>query len=210
MCCSSEQLKSLRKARGLTQAVLASTAGYSERLIRKLESGQAVHPDTVEIVAEALSEKGPRVHPEDLLTSPRQVAQAWVDAYRELEGRLVEQYRVMLDETVECFVAGDPEEIPIAGTWYGIDGFSDLWQAFFSAFDRPCKETYQPTIMVEGQTAISQGFEKIRIRGTDILGSSWVVMKFEVVRGKAVRISDLFDTSATEVAIAEGRGTKTA
>ena len=57
-------------------------AGYTGRVIRKAEASGSLHPDTIEILAEALSGPDWTVDPEDLVTIPELMARAVINAYR--------------------------------------------------------------------------------------------------------------------------------
>ena len=67
-----DKLKSLRHALGLTQEQAAARAGYTDRLIRKLERGGPVSPQTVRDMAEAYAAavpKGASLTPQDLMVA---------------------------------------------------------------------------------------------------------------------------------------------
>jgi transcriptional regulator with XRE-family HTH domain len=77
-----EMLKFFRSRRGWTQEELATIVGYTGRVIRKAEASGSLHPDTIEILAEALSGPDWTVDPEDLVTIPESMARAVINAYR--------------------------------------------------------------------------------------------------------------------------------
>jgi transcriptional regulator with XRE-family HTH domain len=63
------RLKELRKRRGWTQQELAHHSGYCDRLIRKAESSGTVSEETLEILAQTLSDNGCQVSVDDLSLS---------------------------------------------------------------------------------------------------------------------------------------------
>jgi transcriptional regulator with XRE-family HTH domain len=60
-------LRSLRQSRGWTQVEFGRLAGYSERLIRKAESGGNLLLETIEDLATALSQTNEVVSSESLI-----------------------------------------------------------------------------------------------------------------------------------------------
>lgn len=60
-------LRSLRLSRGWTQAEFGRRAGYSERLIRKAESGGNLLLDTIDDLAATLSQINDKVTSESLV-----------------------------------------------------------------------------------------------------------------------------------------------
>jgi hypothetical protein len=60
---------------------LAVRAGFSERLVRKGESGEPVRMKTVKILARARSTNAERLQARDLIDDPLAVAQSFVRAY---------------------------------------------------------------------------------------------------------------------------------
>lgn len=61
-----QRLKELRKQRGWTQQELADRAGYCERLVRKAELGGCVSEETLQVLAQTLSESASLVTTWDL------------------------------------------------------------------------------------------------------------------------------------------------
>ncbi|EAQ80903.1 hypothetical protein DSM3645_12821 [Blastopirellula marina DSM 3645] len=200
-----EFLRLLREQQGWTQDQLADHAGYSDRLIRKAEAGGALHPDTIEVLADALSTETAPIFPEDLVTSPAAAVRSFVEAYRKKERQLVANFHTHLDDNVECFVAGDPEQIPFAGIWKTVDGFDSFWGSFFQLFSRPSKELYTPTVVTDGLTCIAIGQEQVELKDANQMTQSWVTIMFKFERGKIVKIDDFFDTAATAQIIREMR-----
>lgn len=191
------KVRDLRKQLGWTQEELAANAGYTARLVRKAEGGGSLHPDTIEVLAEALSTEQMRVNPEDLIVCPTNVVSEYVRAYRGRERQMVADFQVHLDPAVECFIAGDPEQIPFAGTWRSPDGYDRFWGLYFQLFARPDKTIYRPRIICEGNTGVALGQEAVAIKELGIQTSSWVVINFEFCRGRVTRIEHYFDTQDT-------------
>lgn len=191
------KLRDLRRKLGWTQEELAANAGYTARLVRKAEGSGNLHPDTIEVLAETLSTDQLVVNPEDLIVCPVNVISQYVGDYRGRERQMVADFQTHLDPLLDCFIAGDPEQIPFAGTWHAADGYDQFWGRYFELFSRPDKAIYQPQIICEGNKGVAIGHEAVFVKELAVQTSSWVVINFEFCRGRVSRIEHYFDTQDT-------------
>ena len=133
--CNAELIKYLCENRNWSQRKLAEVAGYSERLIGKVESGGSVATATIEILAKAFSSTGCEVYPEDLISDPVAQAKTFVEAFYELQRDMVGGIRHLLDDEVVFHFLGDPKSVPFAGTHHGVDEFTNAINRFFDKFE---------------------------------------------------------------------------
>lgn len=194
--CNTELLLKLRENKGWTQQKLASVAGYSERLIRKAESGQPVSTNAIEVIAESLSNGEEEVHPEDLICDPVALAKAFTAAVYSGNPDLLGQIRHFLDDKIVFHFSGDAAHIPFAGVHRGIDEVEAAFKIVFSILEAPADFDYEPyynyisagsSVFIQGQTwlhPIGQPMEA----GVEIA----ILMKFR--RGKLWHYQDWLDT----------------
>ncbi|MEW4486582.1 helix-turn-helix transcriptional regulator [Thalassoglobus sp. JC818] len=193
-------LKHFRERLGWTQAELAKKAGYSERLVSKAESGKAISKKTIEHLAEAVSTPTNVVFPEDLISDPVQIARKYIEGLYVHQADGFRHFRPYLDEDVEFYIAGDPQTVPFAGRYKGLEQIQALFKQFFSFIESPPNHDYEPHYKF-----IGQGNEVI------VWGQSWLhpigrpltepmeltqLMKFR--RGKLYHFEDRYDTSLAE------------
>ncbi len=190
-----EMLRFLRNRRGWTQEDLASKAGYSERVVRKAESSGGLHPDTIEILAEALSGPDWTVDPEDLITTPEALARTVINAYRNQERQVVANVQGLLHDELKVYAAGEEVGLPFAGGYDGADGFDEFFGKYFNAFIRPDKQFFQPTFFARGNEVILHGQEAVKAVDSDEIISSWIFIKFTFERGKLIRYENFYDTA---------------
>jgi hypothetical protein len=165
-------------------------------------------PSTVEVLAEALSEAGDPIYPEDLLASPKALAERYVETYRQYEAELAERCRDFLADDMVCIVGGDDRSVPLAGTYHGPDGFDCYCRKFFEIFQRPNKDFYQPELVVEGNRVVAMGCEWIQLKCEPkelIERGGWLVQDMQFSRGKLIRLELLFDTTGFGEALTRWR-----
>jgi len=195
--CNRNTLKHLRKKRRLTQAQLAQSAGYSERLISKAESGDSVNLSTLEDLADALSTREEKIYYEDLICDPVQIGKRYVTALHEDQAAFVDSMRDYLDEDIVLRIAGDPDQIPFAGVYYGIDAADRGYKIFFSVLEVPdhdymsCYQFY-----AQGTDVVIWGESWIHPRGMPMEEPIQVSNLLRTRRGKIILFDDRFDTQA--------------
>lgn len=135
--CNPLLLRQLREKHGWSQANLAKAAGYSLRLVSKLESGESVSIQTIEDIAEALSSKDLTVSATDLFSDPVSLAKQYFDALYTHQKKSFPVVRHFLDPDIEFRMPGDPNLIPFAGIYRGFTEVERLFELFFSVLEVP-------------------------------------------------------------------------
>ncbi len=196
--CNGEQLRHFRNKRGWTQDDLATRSGYSKRVVAKAEAGGSVNPDTLEVLAATLSIDGECIHIEDLLATPKALAQRYIETFRQHEHELAARCWDFLADDMVCLVAGGDPSVPLSGTYEGPDGFDCYCRKFFAIFERPAKDLYRPKLVAEGNHVVAMGWEIIQLKGTTRDPNEppgWLVQDMQFSRGKLVRLELMFDTT---------------
>ncbi len=96
-------IREFRLQRGWTQRELAKRAGYTDRLVRKAESGGSLSPETLENLAIALSVPGQIVSQESLKTDILSVVEKWVMALKRRDMNVEAILSVDLAKNFLCF-----------------------------------------------------------------------------------------------------------
>lgn len=193
--CNAEILRFFRNQRGWTQEDLANFSRCSPRVVAKAEKGDNVKADTLEAFSDALSTPAVTVHPEDLAMSPQSLVMEFLNLYAQYEHEVVAKCRHFLAEHMSAFVAGDPKILPFAGEWSGIDGFDQLWRAFFKHLVRPDKTlaTRPVKLVSQGNTAMALIYERVNGPGLPQGDPVPVTLLFTFERARIVRFEDHFD-----------------
>ncbi|MCA9258065.1 MAG: helix-turn-helix transcriptional regulator [Planctomycetales bacterium] len=202
--CNGKQLAFYRKACGLTQSELATREGYSERLVRKAESGASVMGVVLRDLAAALSSPDSPISPEDLSSDPEQMAKILLHAFKQHEAEWVSQIRHLLSSQVTVRCAGDPAKIPFAGEWNGIDDVDRWVRIFFATMHHREKDYYNPRFITQGNMVVAWGEDWYRVRGVEF-PPLWVSQRFVFERGQLVLLENLFDTDGGSAQLAEAR-----
>jgi len=202
--CDGKRLAKLRITQGLSQTELAKKAGYSERLIRKAESGEPITFSAIQHIAAALGQNGTAVHPEDLVSNPAQLAKQFLQAFAKYEAEMAPQVAHFIDDQFVLFCAGDPEKIPFAGEWKSIKGLDQWVRCFFNTLTRPDKDFYQPEYLSSENTVVTWGLDWAHTADNPF-PPIWVTQKFVFEKGKLVRFENLFDTESGSKHLAQAR-----
>lgn len=202
-------LKKHRLNRGWSQSELARKAGYSERLIRKAEAGGSLSFETIADLAEALSDDQRCIAADHLLFDDHlSMAQQFVKGYDELGANMVQSYSHLFADHVLIHCPADPQQVPFAGEWHGIDGLQQFLNHFFSIFVR-VPLSLSPSFMV-GEGRVSARYDDRLIFKGIVLPPFWVNLHFHFEQGLIARIDDEYDTKnaalALDEAIAQLRG----
>ena len=204
ICANGRQVAHYRKQRGLTQKELAQIAGYSERLIRKAEAGGSLSERTIRDLAQALTNDGDAVRLADLICSPESLARAFIAAYATYEAEMIAHVEHFIDPEAILICAGDPETIPFAGEWHGIEGFDRWVRTFFATLVRPEKDFYQPEALSQGNTVVLWGQELAHAPDLPF-PPIWVTQRFHFREGKIYRFDNLFDTDSGSKHLVEAK-----
>ncbi|MCA9262990.1 MAG: helix-turn-helix domain-containing protein [Planctomycetales bacterium] len=202
--CRGDFLQLLREQRGWTQEELAAKAGYSTRLIRKAESMASLSCDTIADLAASLDTPKNPVYPEDLVSDPLASAKLFIESYDRYERDMIQHCRHVLAEDFVFWCAGDEEEMPIAGTYEGIDGFQRFLDVFFTVMSRPAGFHINPTFSCAGNEVVTR-FRDFTIMNGLAAPPVWIVEVATFERGKIVRIENYFDTDTGQKFVHDAR-----
>ena len=190
----------------MAQADLARVSGYSERLIRKAESGKPIAIGTIEILAEALSTDDRQIHVEDLTCDPIGLAKRFVHAWYVHQVQAVDAIADFLDEELIFEVIGDPSKgVPFAGQYHGPNGLREFFAKFFTVLEVPSDHDH------------SQWYQYFRDgQDVNIVGQSWIhpigrpfeepidaYLHLKFRRGKLYYCRDLVDTQKGSAVLTE-------
>jgi len=188
------RLRHLRMEKGWSQEELAKRSGYSERLIRKAESGGTVSTQTIRDLAEALSDEERRVTYQELVMDPLSLAKQFVHAYDHFGQRMLDHCREIFHESFVFYCPGDKEQAPFAGEWVGITGMQRFFDRFYTTFSRNLG-TLNPTFLVAEDHVCARYFDQVFFQG-HTLPQIWVNLHFRFQDGLIIRIDDEYDTKA--------------
>ena len=144
------RLKHFRKLLGWTQEELARRSGYCDRLIRKAEGGGSLSTEAIGNIAQSLCCNGIRVRVDDLVSSPKETVNRFLDALRcdAIDRNIIEQ--LATDQVLVESKGG--ETIPFAGAWKGYDGML-FWLKTFCEAIVPASIDKHAAIAVDGDIA---------------------------------------------------------
>lgn len=216
------RVRQLRLNRGLTQLELAKLAGYSARLIRKVESSSFVDIETVKNIAQALSTTDEpvahfqltlanlpvaknRIRDDDQTLGkalPKGVAERAIESQMDAVRTFVRCYdagamdigqkcSIFFAPNVEFHCPADPENVPFAGTWHGVEGVQKFFDIFYSVFSRQVG-TLTPDYMLSETRIVARFMDQVFFQGHE-LPPHWVNLHFQFRDGLIVQIDDEFD-----------------
>ena len=199
------RVRSLRKQAGLTQRRLATRAGYSERIVRKLERGGPVRRETLEDVLTALGDAGAATGGGEVDRFLLELPPA------ELERRAREWCRRAFDErdlsAVDDLIAPDVEARAEGDEYSGREAILARVAALHAAFD-PIEMTIDRLTM-DGRDVAVQWTASVRqvgeYAGVPATGREAVVSGYSWVRfrgGEMVEMRDHWDAAALRRALA--------
>ena len=191
-------LKRLRQTAGWTQAELAEFAECSEKTIRNAESEkEKISSKVIDAIAAAFElYKGIHVQSETLKMFPERLARHYCDALAKLEGDAYKEIKKVLSDNFVHVVPGDFE---FSGEYHG-EEFHQCLKSFYSTFERPDKNLWQPHYETGIDTVVCWGREVIRLKGQlDVKPvSSILVIRFAFEGGMISRTESTFDVEATQ------------
>lgn len=190
-----KQLRKFRNARGWSQVELARRAGYSDRLIRKAETGGSLEYETAENLAEALSEHGGHVSLQSLINDNLAMTRHFMECY-DAKGRdMIPEVEHFLADDMVMNVAGDKSTAPFAGQWHGKDGLQQFLDSFFAVFQRE-PNSLKVDYLVGDSSVTARYKERNCFLGGQLIPPVWVNLHFQFCEAVICRIDDEFDTGA--------------
>lgn len=184
-------MRAFRKRLGWSQAELSRRSGYSERVIRKAEAGGTLKMETIQHLAEALSNGSHVVTFQDLTQDDISIARLFVESYDRYGQQMVLHCGKYIAEDFELHVPADPERVPFAGIWRGVAGLQEFMNRFFGTFSR-VQGSLQPNFMSGDNRVVAHYEDVLYFQGHE-LPAIWVNLHFHMREGMIVRIDDEFD-----------------
>jgi transcriptional regulator with XRE-family HTH domain len=161
---NASRLRELRMDRGWSQVELGRRAGYSERLIRKAESGGSLNCDTVEDLAAAMSQEGCAVSIASITLDEIAIAQEFVRAYDALGQGLLAVCEGFFTERVHLHCPVDAGRFPFGGTWSGVGGLQKFFALLLHTFARR-SNTLRPDFFSGDQGVIARFTDTLIFQG---------------------------------------------
>jgi transcriptional regulator with XRE-family HTH domain len=189
-----DRLRKLREALGWSQITMAKKAGYSERLVRKAESGGSLRVQTIRHIAEAFSANYVPVKWTDLIKDSQNVSRRFIEAYDAFGPQSVECCKELFSPNFCLNVGSQCGKHPVGehlnGRWLGIAGLKDYFLKFFSSYSRQActlEPTYYPgqdsTVVVYTETLVKDGV---------LLPPTLVQIRIRIYAGLIVEMNQLF------------------
>ncbi|QDU57296.1 helix-turn-helix domain-containing protein [Aeoliella mucimassa] len=203
--CNGEAIRSLRQSRGWTQRELANRSGYSLRLIQKAESGGTLLPETIHVLAKSLSTDRALVSVQELTATPLSIVQQFIEAINKYFQATVSEVPHLISEELVLWCAGEPEQVPFAGTWHGHEGLDAFLTTFFSILT-PQHDPFLNSIRyaTSGDEVVAWGEAIAAVDGMPA-PSVWVWHRYVVRDGKITHFDNHFDTQVGTMHLAEAR-----
>lgn len=187
------RVRDLRKARGWTQLALATRAGYSERVIRKAEGGEAIRHDVLVSLAQALSTPEELITVATLVADPLPLVRKFFETYDRYERDMVPHLVDVLSPDIRFIFHADPARNPLSGTWEGFAGLQAYLDKFFGMFVRCNPEKLAPRYSVNGDQVVVSYSEIVRF-GETVAPPVWIHLIFTIQEGRIVQVEDFCDT----------------
>jgi len=133
--CNGDLLRYYRDRRGMTQSQLATESGYSVRLIGKAEAGLPIRMETVEVLAETLSNSGSVLSPVDLMTDPVALAKKYVFEQYLKKQNFVGRVEHFLSRSFELRVIADVERLGLSSIYRGASGLGEYCRRLYTSVE---------------------------------------------------------------------------
>lgn len=135
--CNGRLIRFYRERKGLTQAELALRSGYSVRLIGKAEAGKPIKLDTIEILAEALSDETLQLKPVDLISAPVTLAEKYVQELMRHQSQVVPEIEHFLANDFQLVCFSNDDSLPLQSSYSGREGLALYAQTLFELVELP-------------------------------------------------------------------------
>lgn len=199
LACIPGSLVFYRKRRGWTQKELAQAAGYTPRLVGKAESGKPISVQTIEDLADALSDQDYPVHPEDLVTNRVELAKLFVYGSYEYGKETFSRIQRFLSPKIEWIFDGSPSEVPFAGRHVGLEAVEKALELFFELLEAPADCDYRDTHAFlinesDPNELIVWGKSFFYVKGQPIRDLMSIQVRMLFYRGRLIHVDDRYDT----------------
>lgn len=184
-----------RRARGWSQEELSRRSGYSIRLIRKAESGGNLRTDTLQTICETFSQSHGSVRVEDISCSLVSIARRFIYCYDNYGVNLLDHCGELLTDDFVYHVHADPERVPYAGSWFGVDGLQKMLNIFFGMFER-IPGTLNPAYLVGENRVHARFLDQAYFKG-EMTPPIYINLHFQFRGAKVCQLDNEFDTDLT-------------
>jgi len=188
-------IRNLRNARGWTQRDLARRAGYTERLIRKAESGGALSIQTAMDIAEAFSQERHKVTIDEFVSTEDRMGTAhhFLQSFSRHGLEMVEHVEQELTQNFSMRIAvfrGSNSLLP--GEWFGLSELHILLDAIVLNFSMD--KGVMNTVYTEGPEFVSARYHQKLWFAGQALEPFWVNLHFHFKSHKIESIEVEYDT----------------
>jgi transcriptional regulator with XRE-family HTH domain len=152
---NSTNIKYIRTLLGWTQAELGRRSGYSERLIRKAESGGTLKLSTIRDISEAMTAAGVPITVLQLTLDYLTLVREFIEAYDANGAEAVQHCDAIFTEDIELRCTADSTKVSFAGTWQQIEGLKKFFVLYFEVFTRR-PSSLTPTYFTSGESVIAR------------------------------------------------------
>lgn len=146
-------------------------------------------------IATALSLNGKTVQPDDLTCCPIRLVKEFLHAFAFYESKMAAHVGHFIDDHFLIDCAGDPQQMPFAGRWQGIEGLDQWVRSYFNVLMHPQKDFYKPEFFFRDNTVVAWGQDWAHTPNLPF-PPIWVSQKFEFAAGKLVYFENRFDTGS--------------
>ena len=190
--CNMRFLKQCRENRNWTQKQLAQRAGYTERLIRKAESGRNISVGTIDDLATALSTTEQQIFPEDMITCYESLARSFTDAWYCQQKNMAMAIKHIVHPETAFRIHGDQDSIPFAGHFQGLAEFTHAIKQFFGMMEVPRGHDHKPhyRYFTRGRSVAVWGASWIQPIGYPLTSPIPITQRFRFERGKLISFED--------------------
>ena len=161
---NSTNIKYIRTLLGWTQAELGRRSGYSERLIRKAESGGALKLATIRDISEAMTAAGVPITVLQLTLDYLTLVRGFIEAYDANGAEAVQQRNEIFSNDIVLHCPADPTKVPFAGTWQQLEGLKKFFVLYFEVFTRRSGSLI-PTYFTSGESVIARFDDSLYYQG---------------------------------------------
>ncbi len=190
------RLKRYRSCCQLTQIQLAKLAGYTDRVIRKAESGGRLSRPTVEDIVEAISSRGVTISVEDIVCEPAEMAREFLRCYDVFGVAMLDSCADLLSTSFRFDYAGSVDVSPMAGIFEGLSGYQQWLDMLFARVVRPAAQPLHPHFLSDGQQVLARYYDVFLVDG-QLSPPIWVNMHFEIDNGLIQQVRSEHDTYLT-------------
>ena len=200
------RIRQLRQNLDWTQKELGRRAGYTERMIRRMESCGPASRTTLEHVWEALMLAGQRVKYEDLVCDPVDCTRQFIEGMYTHRCGVIDYCAGFIHPDAVFMFSGDPAVFPFAGRHEGIDAGRRAFQSFFSILEPPqdLSELNHYDYLATAEGAMAWGETSMHPIGRPMSAPLKVAVRCDFTNGLMTLFDDRFDTQAGESVMKNG------